>query len=422
MASSSTQILKKVGIKLTTPKKGKSVEDKPINFPLMSLLEDLKNMKLEKRVKHLFAVFGSNYFQLNFDTRRMLFSPFSPFDKRNRGKKSKEPFAYAECGGVLIDYVNCEVMSIAPSPITSTTYGNVSNKYNYYPVYHGTQLTLYWDKHDGAGKWCLQSANGIDVSDKVNRGIAFKDAFAECIAEMNIKLDKCDKKSSHTFVIRHPKLHPLREKPDMYAVQLVSVKLEDVTDSISLYKLRNNMETINDTMNDLITKDFKQTVKNYRKHLSLIQIGDVQRYAETGETFFGVIARSRTINDRYPAGISIIIESDLQKALRQCVYNHASMDDDAIDLANWAYQSKEYLLMFPEKKEQYEKFDKHFLPKVVDQIFANDPKDTIQDIRVKLLKEHPNILTTEHARANVIDLIRSREYTKEFIMCMNKGN
>ena len=240
--------------------------------------------------------------------------------------------------------------------------------------------------------------------------------------KMNHTLESYDKASSHTFIIRHPKLHPLREKIDMYAILLTSVKLEDLTDSFSLYKLRNNMENVNDTMTDLKGKDFKQTVKNYRKYLRTLQSGDVQKYAETGETFFGIIARSRTINDKYPAGISIMIESDLQKALRQCVYNHASMDDDVIDLTNWVYQSKEYLLMFPEKKEVYENCDKHFLPKVVDQIFANDPKEAIQTIRVKLLKDHPGILTTEHARANVIDIIRSREYIDEFIMCMNKGN
>ena len=410
MASSNTkQILKKVGIKLTTPKIEKNDAEKSINFPLMSLLDDLKNMPYEKRIEHLFKVFGPNYFNLNFDKRRMLFTP-------KLTTRVKKPFSYAECGGVMIDYENCEIVSVAPSPINTITYGNVSDKYNYHVVYHGTQLTLYWDKHDGAGKWCLQTANGVDASNKVNRGIAFKDAFAECLEKTGLSLESYDKGSSHTFIIRHPKMHPLKEENDMYAILLVSVKLADLKNSVSLYKLRNNIENINDVMLPLKVKgDFKKTVHNYREHLKFIQTGDLEKYASTGETFYGIIARSRTINEKYPAGISVMIESDLQKALRQCVYNLATIDDIGIDVMNWAHQSKEYLMMFPEKKTVYERFDTYLLPKVADQILANDKNEVIQSIRIKLLNDHPGLLTTDHARANVLDLIKTREYAKDFV-------
>lgn len=420
--NNSKQILKSVGIKLKSPKPNvvKIVED--IKFPLMSLLEDLKNMPVDARINHLFSVFGPNFTKLNFDKRRVLFTPVVTGPPK-KNENVKEPFIYAECGGTMIDYINCKLISVAPSPISSVTFGNVSNKYNYHVVYHGTQLTMYWDQVDGGGKWCLQSANGIDVSANNFRGIDFKDAFAECLAEMKYSLDDYDKNSCHTFVIRHPKLHPLEEEINIYAKLLVSVKLSDITDSVRLYKLRNNIENINKSLVDLQVKDdFGKTVKNYREFLFKIKQNAIDEYVSTGATFFGIVARSKNINEKYPAGITVMIESDLQKALRKCVYNIKAQPgtdiETVVDLTNWIYQNEEYLALFPKKKEVFDHFEKHFLPSVVDKIFANDSKDSIQEIRIKLLNTHPGILTTEHARANVLDLIRGREFCRNLINCV----
>lgn len=122
--------------------------------------------------------------------------------------------AHCECNGLVVEYPSWKILSVPPRtldrrPVMSEVVDYITNG-TVYEAADGTTVTLYWYGE----KWCMSSANGIDVSHyKWTGPSTYFEAICSAAEQYGFDFDQLDKSKCHTIGFRFEDYHPLSTDP-----------------------------------------------------------------------------------------------------------------------------------------------------------------------------------------------------------------
>src|SRR5277367_3970935 len=116
------------------------------------------------------------------------------------------------CNGLILEWPTWNVLALPPPvllPLSSIGRDYDMNEFAIYEIKDGTTVTLYWY----ADRWCMGSANGIDISNYTwfDPVTTFRTALDEVLSGSCPGFDwaTLNKNKSYTIGFRHNKFHPL---------------------------------------------------------------------------------------------------------------------------------------------------------------------------------------------------------------------
>ena len=200
----------------------------------LSLMDFIKNMesKLPQDIRQTAfkSRIQSSYCQ---EDGRMVFYT----SKNARFDSEDKTSLWSECNGYVVDTVNMKPLVVPILSFKSNVNKDTLDRYmgqglyDIYKVEDGTVINLYWWEY--AGKWCISTTRGYDVSDVKWGAKTYTQILGELVKFYGTTLpvfhDSLDKGHCYTFGFKHIDMHPFKEGKMEYINKLwfiQSVELE----------------------------------------------------------------------------------------------------------------------------------------------------------------------------------------------------
>ena len=334
-------------------------------------LDDIEKLKKDFLEINIKISYDS---KITNNTRRIIFTSSKSLRTHNFGKITYE------CNGLILQAPDWKVLCAStPTPKTNVKNSVVSdglqkNIYKLYEITDGTVINLYyWNS-----EWKISSARGIDMTDvelPTADNKTYKELLTDILTNMKYKTyqaftDILDNNKSYTFIIKHPILHKFRPELLLKFVHSYDKKI---------YKYIYD----EDQFIHIKQKEIQQIpLKNIYKNLK----SAFDDYVNNKNVLYGYILISNyknATNHSY-----IVLESNLLRFIRQSLYDqkfiqYGNYKNIAVDvyafLSSTPYKNN-YLNLFPEKKELFDKF------KNMHSLLVGTIKSILQSIKNATLK------------------------------------
>lgn len=386
--------------------------------------EKKKTAEVKKKFQHSY---GDYEFLLSgqFDIDRIVITkkPASQFTS---------PLLF-EVNGLVLDTHTWKVLSISSVNLNHnpklSTLKKIIDNCTIYPILDGTTVSLYWRDvvdEDGVslGKWTLSSANSWEVNNYKWIG---KNTYDEIVKRLlkNIKTfsyDNLDKTKAYIMSFRTPEFHPF-----------------NVNESICLIEVFDTITMERSTNIDVGIEYQKSLDLSDRQEVGLSLVNDIvdsnstalKKYFQSLEMPEKYIRLGYILKFPYSVGgdhTCILMESNLMKRIRNCIYNLNNSITQTLDINNnnrkqfivlrafLNYNNRDvFKKLFPQYKEDFDRYERLF-DRVVKRMAYNYRKSELEKKLPKNYEDEPeelsddfNAKTIDTLVANFMSLLQGEE-------------
>lgn len=268
--------------------------------------------------------------------------------------------------GITLVYPGWRVLSVPP-PATTTKFSvrqlqKALDEYEIYQVNDGTIVTFYW--YEPAGKWCMGSTNGWDISDyKWLCDLTYSEAFSAVAAKSGFNINALNKDLCYTIGFRHHGFHPLMTDPErVWLIRAYDPKTYSVVTGVPGLEEQRPYE---------LPKMLRVMARGLQR--------SVDRYISTKRPEYGLIFRSKT-----GASPNYLLESALLTKIRNFCYHlprelgldHTTRMKYSTLRAYMGNEHKLFLRLFPQFSSEFLRYDtaiRETRDRIMDELRRRDP-------------------------------------------------